>query len=298
MPTDKSFSNNLNIKYKSVASLFSRIKEQFSSYDNSGLLDEGTWYSDIKYILSILGTSTYKYREEFLDVENYKVKLPSDFYLLDYALIVDKTEFDSNNPEDVHLLTKFNFDTIERTQDFHIYDGCDPCCIQPPETCVFNSYEKIYVSRKGLKPSIFSKPRLMKPGNVDTRAFCYEGYKSNNNNSDITFSINNGYFYVNFNKGSVYIAYHALPIDDETGLPLIPDSVRIEKVIESYIKLRVIEKLIVNKESDLVNLLPYYKQEYKEDLADAKFYEKLPSFSDMVQATRRIRKNQNFYNIK
>jgi hypothetical protein len=289
MSVNKSINDGLNHKYKKLNSLFSRIKEEFSSYENSGLLDEGLWYNDVKYILNILGASTYIYREDFLDVRNYNVFLPNDFHLLDYALKVNKTVSSIADTDDAPFLTQLNFDVLSQNKDVHIYDGCNPCCIPIPNTCVFNAYEKVFVKRDDLSNYKYDRPELLRLGNVDTRQYCtssIENLTTNYNKNINTITIHNGKIYTNFREGDIYISYFAFPLDEETGLPLIIDNSKIEKAIEDYIKYNIVKKLVLNKESDLVNLISLYREEYKTSLADAKFHVKLPSFNDMIQSTR------------
>lgn len=295
MAADKGGISPINIKFKSLSSVFSRIKEEFSSYENSGMLDEGLWYTDVKYILNVLGVSTYKYREDFLEICNYRAELPEDFHLLDYALKVSKTTSETDN-DPAHLFTVMNFDKMALDQDVHVYDGCNPCCIPVPNTCVFNAYEKVFVNRNNVNVS-YSKPELLRLGNVNTREYCSENMDGNTANYNVntnTITISGGKIYTNFRTGDIYIAYHAFPLDED-GLPMIPDSPRIQKAIESYIKYNVVRKLVINREADLANILSLYKADYERDLADAKFYEKLPSFNEMVNSIRLNRNRTSIY---
>ena len=71
--------------FKSSEILFSRIKEDLSSYDSVGLIDEGKFYQYIKYIIDTLGISFYEEKDAVVHVHDFKATLPPDFTLLEIA---------------------------------------------------------------------------------------------------------------------------------------------------------------------------------------------------------------------
>lgn len=63
-----------------------------------------------------------------------------------------------------------------------------------------------------------------------------------NNNSDITYSMNNNYIITSFREGWIFVAYKGLPIDSDC-VPMIPDNVNVMLAIEYYIKYRFLDDL-------------------------------------------------------
>ncbi len=277
--------------FKTTDSLFAKIKEDFSSFNSSGLIDSGRFFQDVKYIINLLGMNWYREVQEMLEVDNYKTILPEDFYQLDFAYKCTGNYYASNSPG--ILLTQQTFDHYDDfNKDWHSKQCDNKCCV--PTTCIFNSYEQILVSR-GDDVYCYSKPLLLKLGNVDTKRCCTNTCANIYSNSQETITIQNGHIYTNFREGSIYISYNAFPIDTETGLPLIPDNVRIEKCIEYYIKKNIIESLWVNSDADVAQKMSYFNQMYRDALSDAQYETKLPTFNNLVDKIRKNRKSLNTY---
>jgi hypothetical protein len=103
--------------------------------------------------------------------------------------------------------------------------------------------------------------------------------------------------YTNFKEGNVFIRYHAFPVDEETGLPLIPDNPIIERCIEMFIKAEIIRNLWTNGDADVQQQVRYYDDLSDKALAQAIYETKLPSFQTMVNAIRLKRKELNVYQL-
>lgn len=279
-------------EFKTTDSLFSKIKEDFASFNSSGLIDSGRFFSDVKYILSLLGKNWYVEKQIMLDVENYKVALPDDFQQLDFAY---KCSASKELPKGV-VMTKQTFDHYPLLQDldWHSAHGCEDTCYTPPTNCIFNSFEQILVTR-GDDVYCYSNPVLLKLGNIDTKRCCVKNCVNMYATCTDTISIQNSHIYTNFERGSIYLSYNAFPVDEETGLPLIPDNVRIEKCIEYYIKKNIIESLWVNSDADVAQKVPYFNQQYMQALGDAQYETKLPTFNRLVEQVRRNRKRLDIY---
>jgi hypothetical protein len=67
--------------------------------------------------------------------------------------------------------------------------------------------------------------------------------------TDPTYNVNGGYIFTNFENGFVYLAYMALPTDEE-GFPLIPDNRRFKEAVKAYIVFKIDYILWRNKELD------------------------------------------------
>jgi hypothetical protein len=62
--------------FKTTDQLFGRIMEDFASFTQAQLIDEGTFYTKVKYILTLLGIMWYREAEAVLQIEHYKARLP------------------------------------------------------------------------------------------------------------------------------------------------------------------------------------------------------------------------------
>lgn len=280
--------------FKTADHLFAKIKEDFSSFNNSGLIDEGRFYSDIKYIIDLLGLNWYVEAQEILEVNNYQTELPENFKQLDFAYRCECIGIHSNNPGIVLIKQTFDHYPLMSTLDWH-GKSCDiKNCHKPPSNCIFNSYEQILVQRDDSYYS-YSNPILLKLGNVNTKRCCAKGCINIYSTSSDTITIQNRKIYTNFEKGTIYLSYYAFPTDSETGLPLVPDNSRILKCIEYYIKKNIIESLWVNGDADVAQKVSYFNQMYTSALGDAQYETKLPTFSSMVDKIRSNRKSLDVY---
>jgi hypothetical protein len=56
--------------------------------------------------------------------------------------------------------------------------------------------------------------------------------------SDMTYSVNDDYIFVNFEEGKVLMAYKGMPVDDR-GFPKIPDDIKFREAVAAHMKWRL-----------------------------------------------------------
>lgn len=281
--------------FKSTETLFSRILEDFASFTQAQLIDEGMFYKDVKYILTLLGISWFREAETVLEIKNYRACLPKDFKLLDAAYSCQGTVVETPQPDGM-VLQQVVFDHYPTTQpDWHNPPCCGDGCT-PPEPDVFNRHVLTMVKRGDVLYQ-YHTPKLLKIGNVNTKKSCTTNCANVFSTEADTITIQNGNMYTNFREGNVFMRYHAFPVDEETGLPLIPDDPIIEKCLEMYIKASIIRNLWTNGDADVQQMVRYYDDLSREALLEAKYHTKLPSFQRMINAIRLTRKRLNVYQL-
>lgn len=284
--------------FKTTEVLFSRILEDFASFTQAQLIDEGMFYKDVKYVLALLGIMWYRDAEYVIEVNNYKGCLPSDFKLLDAAYSCEATIVDTPQPDGL-VMQQLTFDHYPSTQpdwhDMSCNGQCGGACAQPTDL-IFNRHVLTLVKRGNFMCQ-YHTPKLLKLGNVNTKRHCTKGCANVYSVESDTITIQNGHIYTNFKEGNVFIRYHAFPLDEETGLPLIPDDPIIEKCIEMYIKASIIRNLWTNGDADVQQQVRYYDDLADKAMGEAKYLTKLPSFQTMVNAIRLQRKRLNVYQL-
>jgi hypothetical protein len=57
-----------------------------------------------------------------------------------------------------------------------------------------------------------------------------------NCNSDLTYTVNDNFINTSFKNGLIKISYQAIPIDNKTGYPLIPDDIKFREAVSWYIR--------------------------------------------------------------
>lgn len=319
--------------FKTTDALFSKIKEDLYTYDAAGLLDENKFHKDVQYVLALLGVSTYRDAEQLLTVENYKACLPEDFSVLDAIYKCTPCGSPLTLPPGI-VFTHLTFDHYPETQipDWHVaqpcgngctdqiccpngytYNGsvcvngsnpqdtvsattCNPCVdfwSQDPSK-IFNRHEQLLIQR-GNTVYRYNPPTLMRAGNVNTHRSCSKTCPNIYSDSPDTFTIQNRKVYTNFKDGDMVMFYKAFPLDEETGLPMIPDDPIIEKAIEDYIKYNVIKVLRTNGDADVAQILPIYQVDMDKSMGKAITESKTPSFATMAQNVRLVKKRLNMY---
>lgn len=279
--------------FKSSEILFARIKEDLSSYDSVGLIDEGKFYQYIKYIIDTLGISFYDKKEAVIHIKDYKGELPKDFSLLEAAYKCNPAST-SITPQPDALQWQFvgYNEVIEgQSQANACFINCDN------DTTPTQVIVRFYVKDIPMI-NTYAMPVLLKLSNSVPRDRC----TSDCRNWFVTtcpyeISIDSCHMYTNFPSDCVYMKYYAFPCDDQ-GLPMVPDNAIIEDCIEYYIKYRLFEQMHLN--GDDVNIerkLGYLKQMWNEKLAEAKHYGKFPQFATIINGIRLNRRRLNIYEL-
>lgn len=284
--------------FKTTDALFNKIKEDLYSFDAAGLLDEGKFYKDVQYVLGSLGVMWYREVETMISIDGYRANLPKDFDRLD---AVYRCQGCGNGPRQLPpgiVFTELTFDHYPETQipDPHVPRACpaDTDYWMQNGNKIFNSFSQLLVQRGDLVYS-YHPPILMRAGNVNTRKMCTDRCPSVHNDSEHTFTIQNRKIYTNFKDGDIFMIYKAFPVDDETGLPMIPDNILIEKAIEDYIKYNIIKNLRTNGDASVAQLVSLYDKDMQLSMGKAITETKTPSFATMVHNVRLVRKRLNAY---
>lgn len=299
-------------------SLFAKIESQLSSYTNNGLLDSGAFFAEIKLIINKLGIAAYDMVEAIVTLENHKVALPCNFYLLDSAWLCDR-----NSSFSTQAILQSNFIIYnETTKDLisqkdncnsansNIRDVISNGLIIQSTPCNNNNenvLEKVTV-KEYLIPEgriiTWKNPILLKLRNKKSlnQQVCTKECKNLFARSLDEISIIqqgfNKFLYSTLENPVIYLKYYAYPEDPETGLPLIPDDPIIQRAIEFHLMhyffyMTWLDGTDVNIERKVKDL------EEKRDkyLTEAINYSKFPSFNKAVEMTRNSRRKFAAYEL-
>lgn len=277
-------------QYISTEELFNNIKDDFSSFDNAGMIDEGKFYKHVVYIIGLLGTEWYETIDGFFEVKNYQVKLPSNFYQLEQAYKCFPFVGQNTQPAGI-ILTERKFDHFPVDCE----PSCNPCPPQP-SNCISNKFQQLVIQRNTMIDN-YTDFNLLSIGNSRTRSSCTSTCANLFSSNPDNITIQNGTMFTNFRDGSIYMVYNAFPIDEESGLPLIPNDERVIKCIEYYVKWKFMENAWVNNEADVAQKIQYFQVMYKDALGDAQYITKLPGFNIMVNKIKLDRGRLRFWNM-
>jgi len=108
-----------------------------------------------------------------------------------------------------------------------------------------------------------------------------------------TYNTSDNYIFTNFSDGCVFIAYDALPVDDE-GFPTIPDNKRFKDAVKSYIRYKIDYILWRNKELDK-DMFEYSEREWLFYVASAGNVAKMPGYDQMQGLLNQMKLIPNKY---
>jgi hypothetical protein len=277
------------LQFKPTVELFTRVRKFLSSFDAAGQIDEGDFYHYVKDTLAEVGIYYYQEQEAILELRDYKAALPENFYQL-YAAYKCMP-----GGEPKPIMPEQLFDKMEWVRENGQPDNaCEINCQRQDKT--FMITVRTYISGS-LCTRHFHSPMLLRLSPHVKPKFCAEGCRNLHITAPDEITIDEGIIYSNFTRSTIYLQYYGFPIDEQSGLPLIPQDTHIEKAIEYYILFKTLETLWLNNQApDIETRVKYLNGQYEFHLAKAKYNAKLPSFQTMIAHIRERRGRFDIYN--
>lgn len=270
-------SYNYTLRYKTFDQLLSEVQVDFQNYDLENYIEPAQLIKVAKRVNYDLGLRIMMTKEALLDVEKGRVKLPDDFFTLNFALICDEQTVETVLPQGTNIQ---EVPVYQETPA--IIDNCaaplvncqkcqpNPCscpCEQTPAACSTTEYNplvpygdycnkpRVFMNCKNecyelvqiVKTATYKYKRLL-PLRIlenpqDIECGCPNLYLNAPNQA----WIQNGYLYTTFSYGKVYINYQGMMEDDQGNL-LVPDHDMLNEYYEYAVKQRILENLIMNDE--------------------------------------------------
>lgn len=283
-----------HIQFVSADPIFGRVAEELSSFDEARLLDEGLYYGWMNDVLTKLGIGYYSEEIAIIKTENYRAKLPKNFKQFYAAYRCDRLESDYSVAGGKRgILERHHYYTDITSET----DCFGKCCI--PETSGLETRTSVtvehYIDTTKFHTT-FSGFQLLSLGNTA----CYEiaDFHSINrsavgNPNQIAFS-RKGYLETSYN-GYLYLFYYALPMDDKTCKPLIPNIDSVKQAITLYLQYQSLRRIWLNNYNpDVERRMMFLKAEYEDSMGTAYVEVATPSFQT-VMARIRINKSRLKY---
>lgn len=306
-------SYNYTLRYRTFDQLIDDISSDFPKYDLEEAIRPEQLIKVARRVNYELGLRVFKTREMVLEVEKGRVKLPDNFYTLNFALMCGEYETKQYMPQGTHIEER-PIDAVAPTYQVAPpevipvceqepqpvdppTDPCDPCNNQDacspavPKNCQLNckgdKYELVQILKSQTRTYKFLRPLRMLENAMDIDCDCPNLYWE----SPMTAWIKDGWLYTNFKEGNVYINYQSMMEDDEGNL-LVVDHELINEYYEYALKQRIIENLIMNGEvvnQAQIQLIEKGLREYRNK---AKSLVNTPNFSELKKLWQKNRKAQ------
>lgn len=272
--------------FKSSKFLFSRVKRLLQSYDLANRIDEGEFPQYVKEILNRLSVGVFRETQAILKVTDYKASLPDDYDRL-YSIYRCKGE----TREEVQEQGGFKFVTDVTRQFILDTGGCEinPC--ENSKKLIEELNVKTYVIEEQTTHQMVFKdvtPLRLSPNVNRQKEFGDIHNKIHTPHID-EITIDGHHIHTNFDGDYIYMKYYGFPIDED-GQIEIPDIQQVEDALYWYIVYNILLSFWFDSSvPDIQNKWQKAELEYEKAFAEAKYYLKLPSFTQMVDALRKTR---------
>lgn len=220
--------------FVSPESIYALVKEELKSYFDTGAIDDALFAKYTDKCLKKLKKGVLPIEQTLLSIQGNSSRLPDDFDSVREAWMCDHRDF--------------SFRDASARYD-QIVAGCTSTRIDSPDVscgmCSACTYPDIVQAvYKTTKEVIFQTRRthLLRPGNLSVRTHLGPHCSNINSKSHDTFDIRDNKFITNFSQGVVHLIYYG-KYYDENGYQMIPDEIRIQEYIESFLKYKMFEQL-------------------------------------------------------
>jgi hypothetical protein len=271
-----------NLKYKTFDQLLAEVKSDFDSYNLEDLIKPEQLIKVAKRVNYELGLRINQTKNEVLEVEHGRVKLPNDFMTLNFMYVLGNYKTVTPMIQGTHVEeVPLGVPTYQPgTKDIDICATPDPCPVekecpdpcQAPEPCGCKKCNcQTWINCKGDEMQLIQKVKMetrewsefYRIRLVNTDETLYDPKCPNNKwMAKNTAFIRDGYVYTSFKEGKLYVNYQGM-LEDEHGSLLVLDHDGINDFYEYAIKDRILENLLVNGETVTGNAVQLIAQKLR-----------------------------------
>jgi hypothetical protein len=316
-------SYNYTLKYRTFDSLLASAKGDFRKYDlNDEIMDQDL----VKVAQRVnydLGLRINQTKEVVLEVEKGRVRLPNNFYTLNFMLMCGSYETKQYLPQGTQVEERIIDagpeyqlappNVIDVCQDPITPEPCDPClqcgepvdCGQPCEPCSSTAIS-CSLNCKGETTQLVQTLKyetrqfsVLKPVRLLENAQAIDCDCPNLYwDSPFTGWIKDGWLYLNFQTGKIYLNYQGM-MESDDGQLMVPDHDMINEYYEYALKQRILENLVMNDGDVSQAKIQLIEQRYRMAKSAAKSIVNTPNFSELKRVWKANRKAMygKYYNM-
>lgn len=303
----------IQLRYRTYDQLLSEVMFEFRKYALEDLINPQEFIKIAKKCNYELGFKLHKTKDDILEIEKGKARLPLNFNALNYAFIVSEYTTNEILPQGTH---------VESIQPDQLYNPgpneinicatpnvsgtpslCGRCLTPQTKCCCVDTCQTT-INCKGEETMLVQKLkyetrtykqfypiRIKDDGNVVDMNCPNKKIQSPN-----SAYIKNGFIYTSFKTGKLYINYQSM-LEDEDGNLLVPDHDLLNEFYEYAIKQRLLENLIMNGETVNQMQVQLIEQRFRAARNNAYSLVRTPDFEELRRIWQTNRKAQyhNYY---
>ena len=282
---------NTELKYRTFDDLLNEVATDFRSYNNENMIEPAQLIKVAQRVSYDLGLRIHGTKEKMIELDHCKVKLPDDFYTLNYALlcgkhVVEEEVFHGRHTENVVIGKRnvfLNDALCQKCNNEQAHCDCDSTYSvecntgerifvqvvekRKTEIKIYEQFERIHISTDTGRHDA-----------LDDKGTGKLGY------------IKNGFIYTNVQHGKVFLSYQGA-LEDDKGNLLVLDHPMINEYYEYAIKQRILENLYIEGE-DVVQKMQFMENKLKEARKYALTIVNTPDFAEMYKLWQINRKAQ------
>lgn len=265
------------LKYKTFDELLEDVNVDFSMYSLENMIEPQQLIKVVQRVNYDLGLRINMTKEAVLEISNKKVRLPDDFYVLNYALIcgqytVEEPAMAGTYTEDVIL---------ENIPD---NAPCNSVCVNDCGQYIQVIQKLKYETRVYEVNAPIAMSGSSKTISCDCPDYTWK--------SPYQGKLKDGYIFLNLESGKVYINYQGT-LEDEEGNLMVIDNPIINEYYEYALKQRILENLYMNGE-DVMQKLNLVEQRLRASRNNALSLVNTPNFEEMRKMMDMNRKAMNY----
>jgi hypothetical protein len=266
--------SSAQLKYKTFDELLAEVLVDFHTFNLEGMIDPAQLIKVAQRVNYELGMRLHQPKDAVLELRKGKAKLPTDFYILNYANLCGKYHIEEPVIHGTHI--------VEKLVDI-IPDNSEMCGVKP---CVSNCGQYMYlVQELKTQTRTYNEfyPLRISDGKMVDPTCPNLGVQSAN-----TAKLKDGFMYTNVETGNVHLNYMGDLTDDEGNL-LVLDHPLANEFYEYAIKQRILENLFMNGE-DVSQRIQLIEQRLRSARNNAYSFINTPNFQEMQKLWETNRK--------
>lgn len=263
---------NYTLKYRTFESLLEDVKLDLRSLATDGTIDPSQLLKVAIRVNYDLGLRIYMTKERVLEVCKSRVKLPDDFFVMNFALLCGQAKYTFAPPQGTNIqqVTPEWRPWVEQNYCSNVSLPEQPVCL----TQCGSSYQLIQVVNTETRTYDHFMPIRFK----NSQFIDCDCPNLNYLAKDEAY-IKDGWIYTNFEEGNVYINYQGT-LEDSEGNLMVPDHPYLNEYYEYALKKRILENLLMDG-TNVSAQLQLVMQEYRAARNNALSVVNTPNFSEM-----------------